>query len=152
MKVYRLYRQCYINASLEQVWDFFSYAGNLKLLTPAYMNIKITSGNLPDKAFAGQIISYTLSPVAGISLSWITEITDVLPNKLFVDEQRRGPYKLWHHEHHFEEQKGKVLMTDIVLYSMPFSFIGTIARFLFIKRQLDNIFDYRQRQIETIFK
>ncbi len=152
MKVQKLYRKQLINATLSEVWDFFSHADNLARLTPAYMQMKVTSGDLPAEVYPGQIITYTLKPLLRISVSWMTEITHIIPGRLFVDEQRSGPYRIWHHEHHFEEQDGKVLMTDIVHYQLPFSFLGSFAHFLFIKRQLDGIFEYRQRQIETIFK
>ena len=102
--------------------------------------------------YPGQVITYTLKPVLGIPVSWMTEITHIVPNKLFVDEQRSGPYSIWHHEHHFEEQEGKVLMTDIVHYKLPFSILGSLAHFLFVKKRLHNIFEYRQKQIERIFK
>lgn len=151
MEIHQLHSSQLIDAPLDKVWDFFTYAGNLKLLTPPYMDMRITSGDLPATIHAGQLISYKLKPVAGIPVSWLTEITEVVPSKLFVDEQRKGPYKLWHHEHRFEEKDGKVLMHDTVHYQLPFSILGSLAHFLFVKRQLGNIFNYRRKQIETIF-
>lgn len=114
------------------------------------MNFRITSG-LPDSIHSGQIISYKVSPIAGLPLSWTTEIKDVEPYKRFVDIQLNGPYTLWQHEHRFEEIESGVQMYDTVTYQLPFSFIGVLAHKLFIKRQLHNIFDYRYQKIEAIF-
>ena len=101
--------------------------------------------------YAGQIIEYKVSPVLGIPLYWMTEITHVEQHKFFVDEQRFGPYSMWHHQHHFREVPGGVEMTDIVHYKMPFWFLGDIANTLFVKKQLNDIFNYRFKAVEKIF-
>lgn len=151
MKVHKLTRQHLIPTELETLWGFFSDAKNLAILTPAYMNFTVTSGDLPHEIYPGQVITYKVSPVLGIPLFWMTEITHIVPNKLFVDEQRKGPYRLWHHQHHFEQKSDGVLMTDIVHYQLPMGFLGNIAYLLFIKKQLHNIFEYRYNKIEEIF-
>ena len=114
------------------------------------MNFNIISG--ADKSiFAGQIIQYKVSPILGINLNWVTEITHVKENEYFVDEQRFGPYSLWHHRHHFYEIDGGVKMIDEVNYKLPFGFIGRIAHGLFIKKKLKSIFDYREKVLLEMF-
>ena len=115
------------------------------------MRFRITSGDLPDEVYPGQIITYKVAPLLGIPLFWMTEITHVKPQTLFVDEQRRGPYRLWHHEHHFEAGDGGVLMTDLVHYELPLWLLGEAAHTLFARRQLEQIFDYRAAKIATLF-
>lgn len=106
---------------------------------------------MPDKIYEGQLINYKISPVLGIPLSWVTEITIVREKELFIDEQRSGPYKLWRHQHHFQPVEGGVLMTDTVDYQVLFSFLGEIANILFVKARLEDIFEYRRQQVERIF-
>ncbi|WP_436514531.1 SRPBCC family protein [Ekhidna sp. To15] len=135
---------------LPEAWEFFSSPKNLALITPKHMGFKITS-NDQEKMFAGQIISYKLSPLPGIKTNWVTEITHVDDQKFFVDEQRFGPYSMWHHEHHFAENEKGVLMTDRVSYKIPFGFLGGIAQSLFVKRQLEGIFNYRLKALKDMF-
>ena len=151
MNIYKLQKQQLIKAPIQAVWDFFSSPANLAKLTPPYMKLQVTSGPLPDYTYAGQIITYKVSPLLGVPLSWMTEITHVERYKRFVDEQRFGPYKLWHHQHHFSEHSNGVLMTDIVHYALPLWFIGSLAHSLFVKKQLQGIFDYRCQVIEQEF-
>ena len=101
--------------------------------------------------YAGQIIEYTVRPVLNIPLYWMTEITHVEDKKYFVDEQRFGPYSLWHHQHHFKEADGFVEMTDIIHYKLPLGLLGDIAHTFFVKKQLKGIFDYRFNRVEEIF-
>lgn len=148
MGFYQKYQEQKVNASLEEVWDFISSPRNLKEITPDYMGFDITSPNLPEKMYAGMIISYIVKPVAGIRTTWVTEITKVQDHKYFVDEQRIGPYKLWHHQHLLEPlPNGKVMMKDIVSYAPPFGLLGKIANTLFIRKKLDEIFAYRTEAI-----
>jgi ligand-binding SRPBCC domain-containing protein len=140
-----------IPATLERVWDFISSPANLKKITPDQMGFDITSGELPEKMYPGMIISYRVSPLLGIKMTWVTEITHVREGTYFVDEQRVGPYALWHHEHFIEPIEGGVLMHDIISYKPPVGFLGAIANTMFIKRQLKGIFSYRQQALETIF-
>ncbi len=151
MAVRRLLRRQHIPASAEKVWAFFSDAGNLRTITPEYMNFRVTSGDLPMDIYPGQIITYYVSPVLHIPLFWMTEITAVKKYRLFVDEQRRGPYSLWHHQHLFEEREDGVLMTDIVHYELPLGPLGLLAHALFVRKQLDAIFDYRAKIIGDRF-
>jgi ligand-binding SRPBCC domain-containing protein len=152
MAVHRLIFKQHLNTDLPTAWRFFSHAANLEIITPDHMNFRVTSGALPDEVYPGQIITYKVSPILGIPLSWMTEITQVVHLLHFVDEQRRGPYRMWHHEHHFEEiPDGGVLMTDIVYYELPLWLLGELARPLFINRQLHNIFEYRKNKIASLF-
>ncbi len=101
--------------------------------------------------YAGQIIEYTVKPLLGIPLYWMTEITHVQPHVYFVDEQRYGPYSMWHHQHHFKEIDGGVEMTDIVHYKIPFWILGDIANTLFVRSQLEGIFSYRTEVVNKMF-
>jgi ligand-binding SRPBCC domain-containing protein len=151
-KVYSLKTIQKLPITLEQAWDFFSSPANLKEITPDNLGFKIVSQHHGDKMYAGQIIEYTVSPVLGIPMYWMTEITHVEDKKYFVDEQRFGPYSMWHHQHHFKTVDGGVEMTDIVHYKLPFWFLGDIAHYLFVNKQLKNIFDYRYKIVEQKFK
>ncbi len=141
-----------INASIEELWDFFCSPLNLATITPPYMNFRITSQcDTSEGLFEGQLITYKVSPLLKVPLTWVTEITQVLKHHSFVDKQKKGPYKLWHHEHIFEQQEKGVLMTDIVTYELPLGIIGEIAHFLFIRKQLKAIFAYRTAKIDDLF-
>ena len=106
---------------------------------------------LPEKMYEGLMISYTVRPVFGIPISWITEIKTVVENQFFVDEQRKGPYSIWHHEHHFKAKNGGTEMIDVVSYTLPFGLIGKILHRLFVRKKLEEIFDYRFKKVEEIF-
>jgi ligand-binding SRPBCC domain-containing protein len=149
MAVYEIKQQQFINRPLHEVWDFFSNPKNLAVITPDYMNFTVTSAQT-DAIYAGQIITYKVSPILGIPLYWMTEITQVKEGKSFIDEQKIGPYKLWHHQHFFEEKDGGVLMKDHVHYQLPLGFLGNIVHFLFVKSQLENIFKYRKNKVEEL--
>lgn len=140
-----------IPASMEEVWDFISSPRNLKEITPDYMGFDITSEGLPEKMYPGMIISYKVSPLFGIKTTWVTEITQVRNLEYFVDEQRIGPYKIWHHQHFIEPIDGGVLMKDIVTYEPPFGFLGRIANSIIIRKKLKEIFDYRTKAVEEKF-
>src|SRR3954452_5399995 len=146
-KVYTLKAVQVIPIPLQEAWAFFSSPDNLKEITPSNLGFEIKSKYHGDRMYAGQLIEYTVKPVLGIPLYWMTEITHVMEGKYFIDEQRYGPYSLWHHQHHFRETEGGVEMTDIVHYRIPFWFVGDIAHSLFVRRQLKDIFDYRYRYI-----
>ncbi len=151
MKCYQIHETQKIPANIGEIWDFISSPANLKAITPEYMGFDITSKLLTDRMYPGMIITYRISPVPGIKMNWVTEITHVKEGEYFVDEQRIGPYALWHHEHKIEVIGGGVLMTDIVTYKPPFGLIGTIANALFIRKQLRIIFDYRREAMEKLF-
>lgn len=153
MGFYQLTSAQKIPASLDEVWKFISAPDNLKRITPAYMGFQITSKQSTERMYEGMIISYKVSPIPflPINLTWVTEITHVKDKVYFVDEQRIGPYSLWHHQHQLTEIDGGVLMEDIVSYEPPFSILGDIANFIFIKHQLKGIFDFRFKAVEEIF-
>jgi len=140
-----------IPSSLEKVWEFFSGHDNLQTITPLDVSFKVISKHHGEKLYAGQLIEYKVSPILKIPLYWMTEITHVKDKEYFIDEQRKGPFALWHHQHHFKEIEGGVEMTDIVDYKNPLGFIGEIANSLFVKRQLRKIFKYRFQKVEEIF-
>jgi len=151
MGFYQLHKTQKVPATPDEVWDFISSPANLKKITPRYMGFDIISELLPPKMYPGMIIIYKVSPVAGIKMTWVSEITHIKEKEYFVDEQRAGPYKMWHHEHKIEAIEGGVLMTDIVSYKPPLFFLGSIVNSFLIKKQLQEIFDYRRKAIEKIF-
>jgi len=151
MAFYQFQKEQYIKASLEEIWDFISSPQNLKKITPTKMGFDIRTTNLPDKIYEGMIISYTVRPLFGIPTEWVTEITHVRDKSYFVDEQRVGPYKLWHHQHIILPQNNGVLMKDIVSYQPPFGVLGRIANALVIRKTLNEIFDFRTVALEKIF-
>ncbi len=136
---------------MQTAWDFFSSPANLPKMTPDNLGFKIISKYHGDKMYAGQIIEYIVKPILGIPLYWMTEITQVNEHKFFIDEQRFGPYSLWHHQHHFKEVANGVEMTDIVHYKIPFWFLGDIAYALFVKKMLKGIFDFRYKKVIELF-
>jgi ligand-binding SRPBCC domain-containing protein len=150
MAYYSIKTEQKLPISLDEAWTFFSSPKNLSKITPKEMGFIITN-NPEDEMFAGQIITYKVSPIAGIKLPWMTEITHVADKHYFIDEQRFGPYALWHHQHRFKEIDGGVLMYDEVNYKLPFGFLGDIAHVLFVKKKLQTIFDYRYKALEERF-
>lgn len=152
MPFYQKIQEQKIKASLDEVWDFISSPRNLKEITPKYMGFDIITPDIPDKMYQGMIIGYKVSPLLGIKTSWLTEITHVVDKKYFVDEQRIGPYKLWHHQHILEEHSdGSVLMKDIVTYQPPFGFLGAIANSILIRKKLNEIFAFRNQAVDKRF-
>ncbi len=151
MAFYQLHEEQWLPAEIDEVWDFISSPGNLKVITPDYMGFDITSVGLPEKMYPGMIISYKVSPLLGIKMTWVTEITQVREKEFFVDEQRVGPYAMWHHQHHIKPHENGVLMTDIVTYQPPLGPIGAIANSLVIRKQLSEIFNYRRTAMERQF-
>ena len=149
--IYTLLAKQELPISIEQAWEFFSNPGNLGEITPENMGFKITSGKV-DKMYAGQIITYKIGILPGIKSNWVTEITHINEGKYFVDEQRFGPYKMWHHEHVFKASDNGVLMTDKVSYKLPFGFLGHIAQSLFVKSQLIKVFSHRYETLDQLFK
>ena len=150
-KVYSFKTVQHIPISLNEDWDFFSNPANLKKITPDDLGFKIISKFQGNSIYAGELIEYKVSPIMGIPLYWMTEITQVDYKKYFVDEQRFGPYSMWHHQHHFKEVEGGVEMTDIVHYKLPGWFLGGIANRLIVKKQLKKIFNFRQQKVDLMF-
>ncbi|MDA7762172.1 SRPBCC family protein [Crocinitomicaceae bacterium] len=145
--MYQLKRTQFIKTDLKTAWDFFSSPGNLKKITPEYMGFDVKT-DLPDKMYEGLMIEYTVKPLLGIPMNWITEIKTVKELEFFVDEQRKGPYKIWHHEHHFKEVDGGVEMTDIVSYELPLGILGRIIHPFVVQKKLEEIFDFRFKAVE----
>jgi ligand-binding SRPBCC domain-containing protein len=141
----------FISSNIDEVWDFISSPGNLALITPEFMNFRIIGSNNKSEMYTGQIIEYFVSPIAGIKMHWVTEITHISEKKYFIDQQRIGPYSFWHHKHFLKEVEGGVLMTDIVHYKVPYGFLGRVINNLVVRKQLKTIFDFRAKKIEEIF-
>ena len=151
MAFYQFKRKQYLETNLDELWRFISNPANLKRITPESMGFDILTEDLPDKMYAGMIISYRVSPLLGIPTTWVTEITHVEEGKYFVDEQRMGPYKMWHHQHFLEPTDKGVRMTDIISYQPPFAVLGSMANQLIIKRKLEQIFDHRSDVLKSLF-
>ena len=149
--IHQLKTEQFLNSNIDHVWDFMSSPRNLKKITPPYMGFDITSTDLPDKMYAGMIITYKVSPILSIPTTWVTEITHVAEKKFFIDEQRVGPYTMWHHQHFFKKHKNGVLMNDIITYKAPLGPLGLLANYLFISKKLKSIFEYRYKTLNKIF-
>jgi ligand-binding SRPBCC domain-containing protein len=152
VKTYQVRTEQAIPISLAEAWDFFSSPLNLTKITPKEMSIVVTSNQTAEtKIYPGMIITYNISPLLGIKMNWMTEITHVKEGEYFVDEQRFGPYALWHHQHHFKAIKGGVLMNDILNYAIPYGLIGRLSNTVFVGKQIKEIFEYREKAIREIF-
>lgn len=151
MKIYQLQRKQLLPITIEEAWDFFSKAENLQSITPDYMNFLIT--NSPGtEIYNGQLITYKVSPILSVPLTWVTEITHVKTHQYFIDEQRFGPFKFWHHQHHFKETDAGIHMEDQLHYALPFSFIGRTVHSLVVRNRIESIFDYRYKHLEERFQ
>ncbi len=148
--MYQLKRTQFIQADLQTCWKYFSAPANLHTITPNYIDFRVHT-SVPEEMYEGLIIRYTIRPILRIPLTWISEIKTVKGETYFIDEQRKGPYKMWHHEHHFKEVEGGVEMTDIISYIMPLGFIGKLVHWLFVRKQLEGIFDYRIKKVDELF-
>ena len=149
--IHLLERRQVIPASLEECWAFFSNPGNLARLTPGSLAFQVRS-EPPSSIYEGLMIEYRIRPFPGLRLTWLTEITHVEHLVRFVDEQRVGPYALWHHEHHFGEiAPGKIAVCDRVHYRLPFASFSEPGHRLFVRPQLESIFEHRRCAIEEIF-
>jgi ligand-binding SRPBCC domain-containing protein len=148
MAFYQFTRTQKLPASINEVWNFIASPGNLKDITPPNMGFIITSNNGSEKMYPGMIITYKVSPLPGIRVNWVTEITHVKEHEYFIDEQRVGPYAMWHHQHRIEPVDGGVLMTDIVSYKPPLGFIGALVNSVIIRKRLQEIFNYRTVALE----
>lgn len=151
MAVYSIKETQRMPVSLDEAWAFFSHPKNLAVMTPDYLNLKFTNELFGEEMYPGQVITYRVKPILGIPMFWMTEITHVKDREFFVDEQRFGPYALWHHQHHFREIPGGVEMTDLVHYKVPGWILGDVANSLFIRKQLEEIFTFRRKKVEQIF-
>jgi ligand-binding SRPBCC domain-containing protein len=151
MALFQFYREQEINAQVDELWDFISLPQNLKRITPNYMGFEIDAKHLSERIYPGMIIPYRVSPLFGIKMNWVTEITHLIERELFVDEQRVGPYKMWHHEHKIMPINKGTLMTDLVTYRPPLGLLGRMANNFVIKRKLNEIFDHRKDSLIRIF-
>ena len=143
-------QQQFLPISLEQAWDFFATPNNLNAVTPKELDFHILT-DVPEKMYEGLMIAYTLKPMLQIPVHWVTEITHIKEHVYFVDEQRKGPYAIWHHEHHFEAKDGGVLMTDMLHYDVGLSFLGWIAGKLFVHQKVKEIFAFRFQKLKETF-
>ncbi|MDG1729809.1 MAG: SRPBCC family protein [Algibacter sp.] len=150
MKIYTLHKKQNLPITIEQAWDFLSDPRNLKTITPDYMSFNILSG-ADRPMFAGQIIQYIVTPILSIKTKWVTEITHIVDKHYFVDEQRYGPYALWHHKHFIKEIDGGVEMEDIIDYKVPFGLLGQLVHPILVKPKLEEIFNYRTEKLEELF-
>ena len=150
MKIFKLKYSQKLPISLNEAWDFLSSPNNLELITPKSMDFNITDWDRK-KAYPGQIIRYTVKPILGIKINWVTEITHVRGKEYFVDEQRFGPYTFWHHKHFIKEIEGGVIMEDVIHYKPPFGLLGDLLNFLFINSKLNSIFKHRELELIKTF-
>ena len=150
MKLHTIATKQNLPISLEEAWNFIANPKNLEIITPKSMGFKTISGD-EREMFAGQIIHYYITPLFGIKLQWVTEITHIQDKKFFVDEQRFGPYNFWHHKHFLKEISGGVEMEDIVHYKVPMGILGQLAHPFLVKPKLDEIFAFRRKKLVELF-
>lgn len=147
--MHRLYYAQKLPITLEKAWDFFSSPTNLSTITPEYMQFNITCATPP--MYSGQIITYTIRPLLNIPITWVTEITHVEPQVYFIDEQRFGPYRFWHHEHRFNAIPNGVEITDHVQYLLPLGPLGRVVNKFKVESDVKEIFRYRKVKLEQLF-
>ena len=152
MKVYYLERKQFLPITLDEAWRFFSSPRNLGKIPPPHMRFSILYVSGGENMYAGQLIRYHVNVLPGIRVHWVTEITHVHEPHHFVDEQRFGPYAMWHHQHFFREVDGGVEMTDVVNYAIPLGILGRFANCLFVEKQVNAIFEYRSMVLQERFR
>ena len=150
MKIYQIKTKQNLPVSVDEAWKFLSNPVNLKIITPAYMGFEILNGT-DRPMYPGQIIQYIVTPVLGIKTKWVTEITHMQDKNYFVDEQRYGPYNLWHHKHFIKKIEGGIEMEDIIDYKVPFGWLGQLVHPILVKPKLEEIFNYRKTKLEELF-
>ncbi|MCL6296110.1 SRPBCC family protein [Jejuia spongiicola] len=150
MKIYRLHKKQNLPITADDAWNFLSNPKNLKTITPDYMGFNILSG-ADRPMYAGQIIQYIVTPILGLKTKWVTEITHVVDKQYFVDEQRFGPYALWHHKHFIKTINNGVEIEDIIDYKVPFGWLGQLVHPVLVKPKLEEIFNYRTKKLEELF-
>jgi ligand-binding SRPBCC domain-containing protein len=150
MKIYTFRSVQNLPITVDQAWEFISNPKNLKVITPDYMGFVTLSGD-EKPLYAGQLIQYIVTPLLGIPMKWVTEITNVEEKKYFVDQQLFGPYSLWHHKHFIKEIPGGVEMEDIVDYKVPLGILGQMVHPFLVKPKLNEIFEYRQKKLIALF-
>lgn len=147
---YTLRRKQTLATDIQEAWDFFLDPHNLPLITPPSLGFKITT-DVPSSMYPGMIIGYKVHPLLGIPVTWVTEITQIREPSFFIDEQRYGPYRMWHHQHIFEAGRDGTTMTDIIDYVVPYGLLGVGLNRLVIGRKLRQIFDYREKALQARF-
>lgn len=150
--IYQIEHKQSVKIGLKEAWSFFSSPKNLALITPEYLNFEFISGSEHEEIYPGQIIIYKIKPIMNISMTWMTEITHVVKEHYFVDEQRIGPYKIWHHEHHFISSSTGTDLIDRVTYTLPFGPLGRLLHFIKIRKDVENIFTYRKAKLVELFE
>jgi ligand-binding SRPBCC domain-containing protein len=140
-----------LQAPIDEVWDFFTTPQNLDHITPPDMHLKV-NGELPPHIYSGLLIHYTIKPLMHVPMRWTTQIKCVVDHKMFVDVQLKGPYKLWRHEHYFEEVETGTLVTDVLYYDIGISFLGNMVDSIFVKNKLNKLFDFRKQQIPLLLR
>ncbi len=151
MPVHTLERIQTIHATLASAWNFFSDPNNLEKITPKSLGFQILS-QLPGRMYPGMMIRYRVRPLLGLPMTWVTEITHAEEGCRFIDEQRVGPYRMWHHEHHFRDLgDGRIELLDRVTYQLPFGWLSEPVQALVVKPQLRRIFDYREKMVRELF-
>ena len=151
MKIYTVHRVQFLPITIKEAWNFFASPNNLVRITPRYMGFSIRCISGEGKMYAGQLIQYKINVLPYVKVQWVTEITHIEPYRYFIDEQRFGPYKMWHHQHHFQEVSGGIEMRDEVYYTIPWGLLGRVVNWLFVERRVNAIFDYRYHALYTHF-
>ena len=142
----------FLPISAEQAWDFFSSPQNLRVITPPSLDFKIMTDLNGEEIYEGMLIDYRVRPLLGIPVRWQTKITNIKRHHSFTDQQLSGPYKVWEHTHIFREEKGGILMTDIVRYKLPLGWLGRLMEKLVVRAKINSIFEYRKNILTKIFK
>lgn len=150
MRIYRLTQEQVLPVSLPEAWAFFSSPQNLDAITPRDLGFRIVSCDSGPMC-ESQIIEYRIRVAPGLWLPWVTEIKSVDPGHSFVDEQRFGPYRFWHHRHQFDAVPGGVLMRDLVHYALPFDPLARLVHALFVRPKLERIFQFRREELVRRF-
>jgi len=152
MAVHTLHTKQIIRATRQEAWDFFSNPRNLAKITPPELGFEIISPDLPPSMRAGMMIAYRVRPLLGLPMTWLSEITLVELGVRFIDEQRVGPYAVWHHEHEFHDLgDGRIEMEDKATYVLPFAPLGDLAHAWLVQPQLKRIFAYREKAVRELF-
>ena len=151
LKIWKLEPQTKLYGTMEEMWDYFSSPMNLNDITPPDMQFEVLTDLSGKKMYAGLMIEYIVRPFLHIPMQWVTEITHCVEHSHFVDEQRFGPYALWHHQHHFSQQDDHILMTDTVHYAIGWGPLGRLAHVLLVRGKLQHIFDFREQVMERRF-
>jgi ligand-binding SRPBCC domain-containing protein len=151
MQVHTLHRKESFPLSLEAAWDFFSDPRNLARITPPELGFEVLTPDLPPRIYAGMMIAYRVRPLAGLPLTWLTEITHLREGEFFVDEQRAGPYALWHHEHRLRDDGASgTEVEDLVTFRLPFGPLGALMHRLVVRSKLEAIFEFRSAAVRKV--